>query len=156
MNITVNPITRDVEIVTDMQLLSDIVDLTNTVNQMKEPAKKERDRLASLVKELDSKTLVLTLKGLPSSPWNAIVIEHTDIREGRAVKDPQGIVADALPRMMSKAAYKGGEPVSLDAGDIESLVGSLTDTQVAELIQTIQTLNTPIDALPKEVRDLIG
>ena len=156
MNITVNPITRDVEIVTDMQLLSDIVDLTNTVNQMKEPAKKERDRLASLVKELDSKTLVLTLKGLPSSPWNAIVIEHTDVREGRAVKDLQGIVAAALPRMLSKAAYKGGKPVSLDGEEIENLVGSLTDTQVAELIQTIQTLNTPIDALPKEVRDLIG
>ena len=156
MNITVNPITRDVEIVTDMQLLSDIVDLTNTINHMKEPAKKEKDRLAGMVKELDSKTLVLTLKGLPSSPWNAIVIEHTDVREGRAVKDLQGIVADALPRMLSKAACKGGEPVSLDGGDIETLVGSLTDTQVAELIQTIQTLNTPIDALPKEVRDLIG
>lgn len=156
MNITVNPITKDVEIVTDMQLLSDIIDLTNTINQTEEPAKKEKDRLAGMVKELDSKTLVLTLKSLPSSPWNAIIIEHTDVREGRAVKDLQGIVADALPRMMSKAAYKGGEPVSLDAGEIESLVGSLTDTQVAELIQTIQTLNTPIDALPKEVRDLIG
>lgn len=156
MNITVNPITRDVEIVTDMQLLSDIIDLTNTINQTEEPAKKERDRLAGMVKKLDSKTLVLTLKGMPSSPWNAIIIEHTDVREGRAVKDLQGIVADALPRMMSKAAYKGGEPVTLDEGEIESLVGSLTDTQVAELIQTIQTLNTPIDALPKEVRDLIG
>lgn len=156
MNITVNPITKDVEIVTDMQLLSDIIDLTNTINQTEEPAKKEKDRLAGMVKELDSKTLVLTLKSLPSSPWNAIIIEHTDVREGRAVKDLQGIVADAVPRMLSKAAYKGGEPVSLDAGEIESLVGSLTDTQVAELIQTIQTLNTPIDALPKEVRDLIG
>ena len=156
MNITVNPITRDVEIVTDMQLLSDIVDLTNTINRAKEPSKEDRERLAGMVEELDSKTLVLTLKGLPSSPWNAIVIEHTDIREGRAVKDLQGIVADALPRMLSKAAYKDGESVSLDGGDIENLVGSLTDTQVAELIQTIQTLNTPIDALPKEVRDLIG
>lgn len=161
MPIAVKPITRDVEIVTDLQLMSDIIDLSNRINAQDEPSNQDKERLAGLVRDLDRSTLVLTLRGLPSSPWNAIVIDHTQVKGDRAVKDLQGMVADAVPRMLVKARYKDGGDIDLGgedlAGeDLAGLMGSLTDIQVADLIQTIQTLNTPIDALPKAVRDLIG
>jgi len=156
MPIAVKPITKDVEIVTDLQLMSDIIDLSNRINAQDQPSQKDKERLAGMVQDLDKSTLVLTLRGLPSSPWNAIVIDHTQVKDDRAVKDLQGIVADAVPRMLVKARYKDGEELDLDGEDLAGLTGSLTDIQVADLIQTIQTLNTPIDALPKAVRDLIG
>ena len=156
MPIAVKPITKDVEIVTDLQLMSDIIDLSNRINSQDKPNKKDKDRLAGMVKDLDKSTLVLTLRGLPSSPWNAIVIDHTQVKGDRAVKDLQGMVADAVPRMLVKARYKDGGELDLGGEDLAGLTGSLTDIQVADLIQTIQTLNTPIDALPKAVRDLIG
>ena len=156
MPIAVKPITKDVEIVTDLQLMSDIIDLSNRINSQDKPSKQDKERLAGMVKDLDKSTLVLTLRGLPSSPWNAIVIDHTQVKGDRAVKDLQGMVADAVPRMLVKARYKDGEPIDLDGEDLAGLTGSLTDIQVADLIQAIQTLNTPIDALPKAVRDLIG
>ena len=156
MPIAVKPITKDVEIVTDLQLMSDIIDLSNRINAQDKPNKQDKDQLADMVKDLDNSTLVLTLRGLPASPWNAIVIDHTQVKGDRAVKDLQGMVADAVPRMLVKARYKDGEDIDLGGEDLDGLVGSLTDIQVADLIQTIQTLNTPIDALPKAVRDLIG
>lgn len=156
MPIAVKPITKDVEIVTDLQLMSDIIDLSNRINAQDKPSQKDKDQLAGMVKDLDRSTLVLTLRGLPSSPWNAIVIDHTQVKGDRAVKDLQGMVADAVPRMLVKARYKDGEALDLGGEDLDGLVGSLTDIQVADLIQTIQTLNTPIGALPKAVRDLIG
>lgn len=156
MPIAVKPITRDVEIVTDLQLMSDIIDLSNRINAQDKPNKQDKERLAGMVGDLDRSTLVLTLRGLPSSPWNAIVIDHTQVKGDRAVKDLQGMVADAVPRMLVKARYKDGEDIDLGGEDLAGLMGSLTDIQVADLIETIQTLNTPIDALPKAVRDLIG
>ena len=156
MPIAVKPITKDVEIVTDLQLMSDIIDLSNQINAQDKPSQKDKERLAGMVRDLDKSTLVLTLRGLPSSPWNAIVIDHTQVKGDRAVKDLQGMVADAVPRMLVKARYTGGEEIDLEGEDLDGLMGSLTDIQVADLIQTIQTLNTPIDALPKAVRDLIG
>ena len=156
MPIAVKPITRDVEIVTDLQLMSDIIDLSNHINSQQKPDKQDKERLAGMVRDLDKSTLVFTLRGLPSSPWNAIVIDHTQVKGDRAVKDLQGMVADAVPRMLVKARYKDGDPIDLDGEDLAGLMGSLTDIQVADLIETIQTLNTPIDALPKAVRDLIG
>lgn len=156
MEVTVKPITKTVEIITDLQLMSDIVDLGNKVAQQDKPKKADKEKLAGMVKELDSKTLLLTLKGLPSSPWNAIVIDHTNMVKDRAVKDFQGMVRDAVPRMLVKAAWKDGAEVTFEDGELEELIDSLTDIQVAELIQTIQTLNTPINQLPKEVRDLIA
>ncbi len=156
MPIAVKPITKDVEIVTDLQLMSDIIDLSNQINAQDKPDKQDKERLAGMVKDLDKSTLVLTLRGLPSSPWNAIVIDHTQVKGDRAVKDLQGMVADAVPRMLVKARYKGGGELDLGGEDLDGLMGSLTDIQVADLIQTIQTLNAPIDALPKAVRELIG
>ena len=156
MPIAVKPITKDVEIVTDLQLMSDIIDLSNRINAQDKPSQKDKDQLAGMVKDLDRSTLVLTLRGLPSSPWNAIVIDHTQVKGDRAVKDLQGMVADAVPRMLVKARYKDGGELDLGGEDLAGLMGSLTDIQVADLIQTIQTLNAPIDALPKAVRDLIG
>ena len=156
MPIAVKPITRDVEIVIDLQLMSDIIDLSNQINTQDKPNKQDKERLAGMVRDLDKRTLVLTLRGLPSSPWNAIVIDHTQVKGDRAVKDLQGMVADAVPRMLVKARYKDGDDIDLSGEDLAGLTGSLTDIQVADLIQTIQTLNTPIDALPKAVRDLIG
>ena len=156
MPFAVKPITKDVEIVTDLQLMSDIIDLSNRINGQDKPDKQDKERLAGMVRDLDKSTLVLILRGLPSSPWNAIVIDHTQVKGDRVVKDLQGMVADAVPRMLVKARYKDGEPIDLDGEDLAGLTGSLTDIQVADLIQTIQTLNTPIDSLPKAVRDLIG
>lgn len=156
MEVTVKPITKTVEIVTDLQLMSDIVDLGNQVAGQDKRKKADKERLAGMVKELDSKTLLLTLKGLPSSPWNAIVIDHTDMVKDRAVKDFQGMVRDAVPRMLVKASWKDGAEVTFEDGELDELIDSLTDIQVAELIQVIQTLNTPINQLPKEVRDLIA
>ena len=156
MPIAVKPITKDVEIVTDLQLMSEIIDLSNRINSQDKPSQKDKDQLAGMVRDLDKSTLVLTLRGLPSSPWNAIVIDHTQVKGDRAVKDLQGMVADAVPRMLVKARYKGGQELDLGGEDLDGLMGSLTDIQVADLIQTVQTLNTPIDALPKAVRDLIG
>ena len=156
MPIAVKPITKDVEIVTDLQLMSDIIDLSNRLTSQDKPNKQDKDQLAGMVRDLDKSTLVLTLRGLPSSPWNAIVIDHTQVKGDRAVKDLQGMVADAVPRMLVKARYKYGEDLDLGGEDLAGLMGSLTDIQVADLIETIQTLNTPIDALPKAVRDLIG
>lgn len=156
MPIAVKPITKNVEIVTDLQLMSDIIDLSNRINSQDKPSQKDKDQLAGMVKDLDKSTLVLTLRGLPSSPWNAIVIDHTQVKGDQAVKDLQGMVADAVPRMLVKARYKGGEDIDLGGEELAGLIGSLTDIQVADLIETIQTLNTPIDALPKAVRDLIG
>ena len=156
MPFAVKPITKDVEIVTDLQLMSDIIDLSNRINGQDKPDKQDKERLAGMVRDLDKSTLVLTLRGLPSSPWNAIVIDHTQVKGDRVVKDLQGMAADAVPRMLVKARYKDGEPIDLDGEDLAGLTGSLTDIQVADLIQTIQTLNTPIDSLPKAVRDLIG
>ena len=156
MEVIVKPITKTVEIITDLQLMSDIVDLGNQVAGQDKRKKADKEKLAGMVSELDSKTLVLTLRGLPSSPWNAIVIDHTDVVKDRAVKDFQGMVRDAVPRMLVKAAWKDGAEVTLEAGELEELIDSLTDIQVADIIQTVQTLNTPVNQLPKAVRDLIG
>lgn len=156
MEVIVKPITKTVEIITDLQLMSDIVDLGNQVVGQDKRKKADKEKLAGMVSELDSKTLVLTLRGLPSSPWNAIVIDHTDVVKDRAVKDFQGMVRDAVPRMLVKAAWKDGAEVTLEAGELEELIDSLTDIQVADIIQTVQTLNTPVNQLPKAVRELIG
>lgn len=156
MEVIVKPITKTVEIITDLQLMSDIVDLGNQVAGQDKRKKADKEKLAGMVSELDSKTLVLTLRGLPSSPWNAIVIDHTDVVKDRAVKDFQGMVRDAVPRMLVKAAWKDGAEVTLEAGELEELIDSLTDIQVADIIQTVQTLNTPVNQLPKAVRELIG
>ena len=156
MEVIVKPITKTVEIITDLQLMSDIVDLGNQVAGQDKRKKADKEKLAGMVSELDSKTLVLTLRGLPSSPWNAIVIDHTDVVKDRAVKDFQGMVRDAVPRMLVKAAWKDGAEVTFESGELEGLIDSLTDIQVADIIQTIQTLNTPVNQLPKAVRELIG
>ena len=97
MPIAVKPITKTVEIVTDLQLMSDIIDLSNRINSQDKPSQKDKDQLAGMVKDLDKSTLVLTLRGPPSSPWNAIVIDHTQVKGDRAVKDLQGMVADGAP-----------------------------------------------------------
>lgn len=156
MEVIVKPITKTVEIITDLQLMSDIVDLGNQVAGQDKRKKADKEKLAGMVSELDSKTLVLTLRGLPSSPWNAIVIDHTDVVKDRAVKDFQGMIRDAVPRMLVKAAWKDGAEVTFEAGELEELIDSLTDIQVADIIQTVQTLNTPVNQLPKAVRELIG
>ena len=156
MEVIVKPITKTVEIITDLQLMSDIVDLGNQVVGQDKRKKADKEKLAGMVSELDSKTLVLTLRGLPSSPWNAIVIDHTDVVKDRAVKDFLGMIRDAVPRMLVKAAWKDGAEVTLEAGELEELIDSLTDIQVADIIQTVQTLNTPVNQLPKAVRELIG
>lgn len=156
MEVIVKPITKTVEIITDLQLMSDIVDLGNQVAGQDKRKKADKEKLAGMVSELDSKTLVLTLRGLPSSPWNAIVIDHTDVVKDRAVKDFQGMIRDAVPRMLVKAAWKDGAEVTFEAGELEGLIDSLTDIQVADIIQTVQTLNTPVNQLPKAVRELIG
>ena len=156
MEVIVKPITKTVEIITDLQLMSDIVDLGNQVAGQDKRKKADKEKLAGMVSELDSKTLVLTLRGLPSSPWNAIVIDHTDVVKDRAVKDFLGMIRDAVPRMLVNAAWKDGAEVTLEAGELEELIDSLTDIQVADIIQTVQTLNTPVNQLPKAVRELIG
>lgn len=156
MEVIVKPITKTVEIITDLQLMSDIVDLGNQVAGQDKRKKADKEKLAGMVSELDSKTLVLTLRGLPSSPWNAIVIDHTDVVKDRAVKDFQGMVRDAVPRMLVRAVWKDGAEVTFEADELEGLIDSLTDIQVADIIQTIQTLNTPVNQLPKAVRELIG
>ncbi|MBI0086627.1 MULTISPECIES: hypothetical protein [Bifidobacterium] len=156
MEVIVKPITKTVEIITDLQLMSDIVDLGNQVVGQDKRKKADKEKLAGMVSELDSKTLVLTLRGLPSSPWNAIVIDHTDVVKDRAVKDFLGMIRDAVPRMLVNAAWKDGAEVTLEAGELEELIDSLTDIQVADIIQTVQTLNTPVNQLPKAVRELIG
>ncbi|WP_339350988.1 hypothetical protein [Bifidobacterium indicum] len=156
MEVTVKPITKTVEIITDLQLMSDIVDLGNQVVGQDKPKKADKEKLAGMVKDLDSKTLLLTMKGLTSSPWNAIVIAHADVVNDRVVKDFQGLVRDAVPRMLVKAEWKDGTEVTFEDGELEDLIDSLTDTQVAELAQTVQTLNTPVNQIPKAVRDLIA
>jgi hypothetical protein len=167
MGVQVQKITRDIEILTDLQVLQELVDQANRVSelvgddgdltesQMTQDVMAAKASLKQLIDEADDKTLVLQVQGLNSSAWNAIVMSNTKTVDGRLVKDMQGIIMDAVPRMLVGAHWHGhDEPVTFAGDELDGLLGSMTDTQTADCLEIVQELNTPITTIPKEAREL--
>jgi hypothetical protein len=154
MGITITKPTRTVEIITDYAALQESISIANSLGET--PSKPSKTALAKAVASVDDSTLVLSLHGLNSSQWNAIVVENTHIVKERVVKDWPQMVKDAVPAMLDKAKWKTKPaPVELDAAELDTLLDSLTDSQTQELIVAAQELNTPVTAVPKGVRDLL-
>jgi hypothetical protein len=158
MTFTIKRPTRSVEIVTDLQALQDSIVAASDAQEAKGKTGVQalRQRAAELTQQVDESTLVLTLRGLNASQWNQIVIKRTDSKGNRLVKDWPGMISDALPVMLSTAHVKTDPDttVELTASDLSELLSGLADSQVAELMQTVQVLNTPATSVPKALREL--
>ncbi|MDF7665733.1 hypothetical protein [Bifidobacterium sp. ESL0745] len=168
MGITIKRPTEDFEVVTDLDALRRALESgaaipkidtdDHTESEIASLRKQQADAIAK-AKELkdktDESTLVISLRGLTCSEWNLIVLKNTDTKDGKIVKDWVGMVRDSLPRMIQSAHWKGKtEEITLDG--IEGLFDSMVDSQVADLLQVVQSLNAPRNMVPKELRELVS
>ncbi|RSX56774.1 hypothetical protein [Bifidobacterium samirii] len=171
MELKVSTPTARVGIVTDLTALRDSIDLTNRITTLDEPAQdmtehetaalaRERENLleslAQTVQAVEASTITLTLKGLKSNEWNQIVTRCTTTADGRQTRDLARLALLAVPRMVQNVTDANGTMVDTDETAITTLVDSLTDTQTAELLTTVQELNTPVSSLPKETLTLLS
>lgn len=171
MGITVTRPVKQVEVITDMVLLQQLIQTANEYNEattfddtgmtekeasdQRKHANELHAKLSELKEQTDEKTLILTLHGLNASKWNMAVIKHTSTDDGRPVKDFLGMVQDTIPDMIDEAQWKNGEKTTLARKEITEFITSLTDTQVMDLVEAAQELNSPVTSVPKAVTDLI-
>lgn len=169
MNITVKRPLKTVDIITDMESMSQILQVANDLQTLKdEPTggltegemsqrrkqgKNLQEELKKLIDAQEASTLVLTLRAVNASQWTQIVVKNTKNEKGMTTKDFPGMVKTALSLMLEKTAWKNGEDVTLD--DIPGFVDSLLDTQIMDIMGVIQTLNSPEIALPKAILNLL-
>ncbi|BAQ32090.1 hypothetical protein [Bifidobacterium scardovii] len=170
MDITITTPTARQEIVTDLDALRQCIDAANRLNDLKDESgrteaeaaasRRQRDALTVRLRELADRvresTITLTLHGLKSNEWNQIVLQCTTTEHGQTTKDLPLLLSLSLPAMVDGLTDAHGKPLDMDRDEIQRLAKSLTDTQSLELLQTIQTLNTPASALPKEILTMLG
>ena len=164
MNITITRPTAQHRIITDMQALAESVRLGNRILELdattdsteaeaSERRKEQdavRERLDSLLKSIEHRTLVVTLRGLNSSQWAQITLKNSRTVHGRVVSDLPAIAKEAAPLMLESAGWADGS----DVEEFSRLIDSMTDSQVNALMQTVQELNTPVVEIPKELTRL--
>lgn len=170
MALTVTTPTASARIVTDLQALRESIEIANRINALAtgganlteaEAADRVRQRsqlfeaLRHSVERADASTVTLDLHGLNASQWNEIVIRCTSVKDGRETKDLAKLATLSVPRMLIAATDSNGKHLPADQTSVENLIRSMTDTQTVELLQTVQELNTPVTALPKETRTLL-
>jgi hypothetical protein len=171
MSITITKPTKTVEIVTDLAALRESIIAAQELedaNKDQQPRNKtaaakhrssiqaKKVQLKELVAKVDSSTLNLTLTGLISSKWNMIAVKNSHVDDDRVIKDWPAMVAEALPDMLESAQWKiSGEQVELNDSDLKEFIESLSDTQVQDLMINIQELNSPIVAVPKDLKAMI-
>lgn len=171
MQITVNRPTRDIEVITDYETLQRLIDTYNQIQAIRDDADDDtgfttegqasRDRvrreelrtqLEELSAQLDSQTLVITIQGLNASQWNQIAVKHTKIgKDHTVIKDLQAMLTEALPEMATAIRWKNGDTVDMSKDEIKTLVASMTDTQIADVMGAMQELNSPIASVPKAI-----
>lgn len=171
MQITVKRPTRDIEVITDYEILQGLIDTYNQIQPLRGQDDGEQDfttegqasrdrmrrealerQLEELNAQLDSKTLVITIQGLNASQWNQIAVKHTRIgKDHTVIKDLQAMLAEALPEMTAATRWKNGDTVDMSKAEITTFVASMTDTQIAEIIGAMQELNSPIASVPKAI-----
>lgn len=168
LKITITRPTGQHRIITDMQALAESVRLGNRIIELDATAdsteaeaserRKEQDairkQLDSLLKSVEHRTLVVTLRGLNSSQWAQITLKNSRTVQGRVVKDLPAIAKEAAPLMMESAAWADGDDVEFTGEEFSNLIDSMTDSQVNALMQTVQELNTPVVEIPKELTRL--
>lgn len=168
MEITITRPTAQHRIITDMQALAESVRLGNRIIELDATAdsteaeaserRKEQDairkQLDSLLKSVEHRTLVVTLRGLNSSQWAQITLKNSKTVQGRVVKDLPAIAKEAAPLMMESAEWADGDDVEFTGEEFSNLIDSMTDSQVNALMQTVQELNTPVVEIPKELTRL--
>lgn len=108
-------------------------------------------------KELaDRSVITVTLQGLNHSKWSEYVLKNTESKEDAdsPTIDVKQAALDAFPAMIVSAQYKlSKKNVSND--DVKQLLPELADSQITDIITTIQNLNEPTTAFPKELTQLI-
>lgn len=158
-----------VEIVTNMTALRESIELTNRINELKagenmteveaSAARSEREKLAKrlgkTVQEVQKSTLTVTLEGLRSNEWNQLILRCTGMENGRQSRDMDKLLHLAFPRMLRAVKDPDGNNMEASPEAVNTLLDSLTDSQTAEILQTIQELNTPVTSLPKETLTLL-
>lgn len=163
MTITITKPTAKVEVITDVNALRELIEAFNVLNQLQEankPAKivqAQKTKTRKIMKQVDVSTLILVLHGLNSSAWNLLVVKHSSAKGNVVVKDWPALIMDAIPGMLDgvrwKLPHEGVQDVDLTNDELHELLESLTDSQTQELMIQIQTLNTPVASVPKELRD---
>lgn len=172
MSITVVRPTNSVEIITDLVALQASLNEANALQEFESnlpqthdsevKAKQNRSlqakktKLKKIVEKVNESTIVLNLRGLNSSRWNMIALEHSQASGERVIRDWPKMIAEALPEMLEKATWKTkDETISFTQEELSELLESLSDTQTMDIITVIQELNTPVATVPKGILDLI-
>lgn len=173
MSITITRPTKNVDIITDMTLMSQIVDAANSLHDLQQEAttgltetelsarnaeiQEAQENLKKFIAQQDEKTITLALRALNASHWIMVVTKNTHTVEGKIVKDFPAMIAQALPLMLETATWKAtGETEDMGGPEeIKQFVDSLLDTQIMDLAETLQELNSPVTTLPKEILNLI-
>lgn len=172
--IVVNRPTETVSVITDMQALQKTIDAANRIGQAKNRVqdrdlseaeqgaarrdlKKAVQDARTLRDGLKHVTLRITLKGLPVTRWMQVSLSNTHEQKGAEVRDLPAMVKEALPEMIVKTEWADGRPADMGGRKgIEQFADSLSDTQMADLIQAVQDVNSPVTSLPKQAQQLIG
>ncbi|PLS25973.1 hypothetical protein [Bifidobacterium parmae] len=167
---TITRPTTDVDIVTDLDALRDTIELTNHYNEIVDATdgtteaeashhRREldhtRSKLADLAAKVEASTITLTLQGLPSNQWNQTVARCTTTQGGRTTKDLNKLATLALAAMTTGMRGHDGEAIPVTADELAGLAGNLADSQILQLLETIQALNVPATSLPKETLTLL-
>lgn len=161
--------TKQVEIVTDLDTLTQAMELKKQIDEStpkpgtmtdaeicaaKRTTDKLRKDLKAKLKVIDESTVTITLRGLNSSRWNQIITEitTTDVKTGRQERDFNRLLQKALPEMIVSVTQQG-EPIEWNSdSDVPALLDIIVDTQTAELLDAVQKLNTPQVQVPKAMR----
>lgn len=168
MTVTVQQPIGSHDIVTDLNTLRETIILAGRISQLDKTdgmteaetstARAERDRLTEqlhgLVDKVRESTITIRLRGLRSSEWNQYILQCTRTVDGKPVKDGNKLLRLAVPGMVEGVLNHAGVPITMSDTDLNTLLESLADTQSYELLQTIQTLNSPAVSLPKDVTRL--
>lgn len=167
--ITVTRPTAECRIITDMQALAESIRLGNRILELDRTdagteseaselrAERERNgkELKALMEKTEDRTLVVTLRGLNASHWAQITVKHSKTVHDRLVKDLPAIAAEAAPLMLESARWADGRQAEMSQPEFAALIESMTDSQIGDLMRTVQELNTPVTEIPKELTRLI-
>ncbi|PLS23784.1 hypothetical protein BLI708_00380 [Bifidobacterium imperatoris] len=170
MELQVHSPYTSVEIVTNMTALRAAIELTNRINELKalenmteaeaSAARGEREKLAKqlskTVQDVQKSTLTVTLEGLRANEWNQLILRCTSMENGRQSRDMNRLLQLAFPRMLRAIKDPVGKAMEASPESVKTLLDSLTDSQTAEILTTIQELNTPVTSLPKETLTLLA
>lgn len=155
-----------VDIVTDLVALQKTLMLTQELVLMQQDetnAIREGRSADEVLEEIhktkelaDRSVITVTLQGLNHSKWSEFVLKNTETKEGEdaPTTNVKEAALDAFPAMIVKAQYKMSKR-SVSNDDVEQLLPNLADSQITDIITTIQNLNEPTTTFPKELTQLI-